>query len=181
MSVSIKETQTPSMDILKQQTERIVDPMNRGQRIRVAPTRAQKLRFGSGKPRMHAPSAAVMSDLRAPKRSAIKSRNPRTNLVNRPAVNYAYDDLNAGFNGDNYVNHTISSAIKADYGQPDVKFKLDELNKSVKKTRVVKRIPSRKRTLVEHDKPFVVRKVIINILSLLNDCIQKSELKNKQT
>jgi hypothetical protein len=56
-------------------------------------------------------------------------------------------------------NHTISSAIKADYSQPNVKTKLNELNASVKRTRVVRTAPGVESALrsIEH-KPFVVRK-----------------------
>lgn len=75
------------------------------------------------------------------------------------ANNYYHQEL-----ADNFTNHTISSAIKADYAQPDVKFKLDELNESVKKTRIIKRKPSRRRVdsrpKSPHTKPFVIRKVI---------------------
>lgn len=63
---------------------------------------------------------------------------------------------------ENYANHTISSAIKADYTLPDVKFKLDELNSSVKKIKVVKPTPSiakKQASRPTSSKPFVVRKV----------------------
>lgn len=63
---------------------------------------------------------------------------------------------------ENYANHTISSAIKADYTLPDVKTKLEELNLSVKKTKVVKTAPSVKVAKVcqrtNSLKPFVVRR-----------------------
>ena len=61
-------------------------------------------------------------------------------------------------NSENFRDHTISSAIKADYMQPDVRFKLDELNTSVKKTKVVKEAPGSGSN--GKQKPFVVRKVI---------------------
>ena len=48
-------------------------------------------------------------------------------------------------NNPDFANHTISSAIKADYTLPGVKFKLDELNSSVKKIRVIKQAPSVKK------------------------------------
>ncbi len=63
-------------------------------------------------------------------------------------------------NQENFANHTISSAIKADYTLPDVQFKLDELNSSVKKTRIVKTAPSVKQRVKKFSKPFVVRRVI---------------------
>ena len=62
-------------------------------------------------------------------------------------------------NQENFANHTISSAIKADYTLPDVKFKLDELNQSVKKTRVVKTAPSLVIARHHTSRPFVVRRV----------------------
>jgi hypothetical protein len=63
---------------------------------------------------------------------------------------------------ESFANHTISSAIKADYLKPEVKFKLGELNSSVQKTKRVKQIPQ---LTFDHDqfsrnfRPFVVRKV----------------------
>ena len=63
---------------------------------------------------------------------------------------------------ESFANHTISSAIKADYLKPEVKFKLNTLNSSVRKTKVVKQIP---KLNFDYDqfssdfRPFVVRKV----------------------
>jgi hypothetical protein len=62
-------------------------------------------------------------------------------------------------NQENFANHTISSAIKSDYTHPDVRFKLAELNQSVKKMRIIKTAPSIKLAQKNSDKPFVVRKV----------------------
>lgn len=75
---------------------------------------------------------------------------------------------NSELNNPDFANHTISSAIKADYTLPSVKFKLDELNSSVKKTRIIKQAPSLKsdrpgtpnsNRTTHHQRPFVVRKV----------------------
>jgi hypothetical protein len=77
---------------------------------------------------------------------------------------------NSTLNNPDFANHTISSAIKADYTLPGVKFKLDELNSSVKKIRIIKQAPSLKSTerpgtpnsgriSQYHQRPFVVRKV----------------------
>jgi hypothetical protein len=65
---------------------------------------------------------------------------------------------------ESFANPTISSAIKADYTLPEVKFKLDELNASVKKTRIIKNSPPISKVIkarVNHypSKPFVVRRV----------------------
>lgn len=63
---------------------------------------------------------------------------------------------------ESFANHTISSAIKADYLKPEVRFKLNSLNSSVRKTKVVKQIP---KLNFDYDqfssefRPFVVRKV----------------------
>ena len=74
--------------------------------------------------------------------------------------------LRNNINQENFANHTISSAIKADYALPDVKYKLDELNTSVKKTRIVKTAPSvnkARKSSSKSQKPFVVRKVTLEI------------------
>jgi hypothetical protein len=77
--------------------------------------------------------------------------------------------LRNNINQENFANHTISSAIKADYALPDVKYKLDELNTSVKKTRIVKTAPSvnkARKSSSKSQKPFVVRKVRLIIYLL---------------
>lgn len=113
----IDETQTPSLDILREYENRFVsDPLI-------------EMKKNSNKTK---------------KRNSKKSKSPRRGILRN---NYQ----------DNFANHTISSAIKADFTQPNVRLKLDELNKSVKKTRIVKTAPSLAR---QHSgKPFVVRKV----------------------
>ena len=80
---------------------------------------------------------------------------------------------------ESFTNHTISSAIKADFLQPDVQHKLDELNSSVKKTRIMKQIP---KLNFDYDqfspdfKPFVVRKVIIRLNFLLFNSMNQNKL-----
>ncbi|CAF0875742.1 unnamed protein product [Brachionus calyciflorus] len=62
---------------------------------------------------------------------------------------------------DNFANHTISSAIKADYTLPDVQQKLEELNRSVQKTKIVKTNPGIRSAKIfqsQSFRPFVVRK-----------------------
>jgi hypothetical protein len=78
-----------------------------------------------------------------------------------------YVDLATNFNHDaTYSNHTISSAIKADYSQPNVKTKLNELNASVKRTRVIRTAPGIESTLkTTEQKPFVVRKAEEQLIS----------------
>lgn len=63
---------------------------------------------------------------------------------------------------ESFANHTISSAIKADYLKPEVKFKLGELNSSVKRTKSIKQIPKLNFDYDQFNRnfrPFVVRKV----------------------
>ena len=62
-------------------------------------------------------------------------------------------------NQENFANHTISSAIKADYTLLNVKNKLNELNQSVKNTRIIKTAPSLIIARKSFSRPFVVRKV----------------------
>lgn len=62
-------------------------------------------------------------------------------------------------NQENFANHTISSAIKADYTLLNVKNKLNELNQSVKNTRIIKTAPSLIIARKNFSRPFVVRKV----------------------
>ena len=122
-STSINETQTPSLDILREYENRIIkDPL-----------------IDLNKKEIQRKKSARAGDF--PKRGILRN------------------------NSENFINHTISSAIKADYTLPDVRFKLDELNTSVKKTRVVKDTPSSAAST--KNKPFVVRKVF-NILCFLS-------------
>lgn len=62
---------------------------------------------------------------------------------------------------ENFASHTISSAIKADYTLPDVRQKLEELNRSVQKAKIVKTAPGVKSANIFRSRsfrPFVVRK-----------------------
>jgi len=127
--VHIDETQTPSLDILKEYENRFVnDPL----------IDMRKKSANKKKSRRH--RSSISSNQKAPKRGILRHANQ-----------------------DNFANHTISSAIKADYTLPDVQFKLDELNSSVKKTRVVKTAPSVKQRAKKSSKPFVVRRVTRNL------------------
>jgi len=60
-------------------------------------------------------------------------------------------------NQENFANHTISSAIKADYTLLNVKNKLNELNQSVKNTRIIKTAPSLIIARKNFSRPFVER------------------------
>lgn len=124
-SIRIDETQTPSLDILREYENRFVnDPV-----IEMNKRDIQKKK-----------KRAIMV-----KKSPVK---PGILRQNEPQESFA--------------NHTISSAIKADYIKPEVKFKLSELNASVRKNRVIKQVP---KLNFDYDqfspdfKPFVVRKV----------------------
>lgn len=152
------------MDILKQHEERIQTPHGRvgvGARPRSAikPKRGQAARA--------TPRVMFASH---PSKPALKQQRPLSRGSSgrslRTPASVGYVTVPSESSGE-FASHTISSAIKADYAQPDVKFKLDELNESVKRTRVVKRIPRRRRSLVAHQKPFVVRKVISSIVILI--------------
>lgn len=62
---------------------------------------------------------------------------------------------------ENFASHTISSAIKADYTLPDVRQKLEELNRSVQKTKIVKTAQGVKSANIFRSRsfrPFVVRR-----------------------
>lgn len=175
-SVIVRETQTPSMDILKQHEERLMNPSVRRNKLTnnhrsnatasiSRPRSALKpRRAGAPRPVTAAPKV-MFSEMPTRRRLASgNKRNKSSNASNRqgvaPSLLTRYHEPLSG--SGEFINHTISSAIKADYDQPDVKVKLDELNSSVKRTRVVKHIPRRRRKpSMTHDKPFVVRKVII--------------------
>lgn len=111
-STRITETQTPSLDILREYENRFVnDPIME----------------------IHA------------KKVHKKRRAKKTQFISH----------------ENFANHTISSAIKADYTLPDVKKKIAELNRSVKKTKIVKTNPGVKSANIfraSSARPFVVRK-----------------------
>lgn len=168
-SVSIRETQTPSMDILKQSEEKSFYPNQIGRANVTRPkTSIKKKNINSSSSNRVAKKVTIHthnSDLiKTPKRSILRDVRPRKQQIRRspgpvsaPIKRYDSQVLNTS---GNFATHTISSAIKADYDQPEIKYKLDELNSSVKKKRIEKRIPKpRKRPLVDHSKPFVVRKV----------------------
>jgi hypothetical protein len=95
------------------------------------------------------------------KKSSLKSQKSKKllNKSNKQMVQFINQS------NDVSANHTISSAIKSDYRLQNVKHKLDELNESVKKTRIIKTIPKtnaglqRSRSSLSYYKPFVVRKV----------------------
>ena len=93
------------------------------------------------------------------KKSSLKTKKSKK-LSNKQMVQFMNQS------NDVSANHTISSAIKSDYRLQNVKHKLDELNESVKKSRVIKTIPKTnaglqrsKSSLSFYNKPFVVRKV----------------------
>ena len=68
------------------------------------------------------------------KKSSLKTKKSKK-LSNKQMVQFMNQS------NDVSANHTISSAIKSDYRLQNVKHKLDELNESVKKSRVIKTIP----------------------------------------
>lgn len=79
-------------------------------------------------------------------------------------------DLNS--NVAEFASHTISSAIKADYTQPQVKAKISELKPSVQKVKIVRdsrgaRAYKPKSALSSHQRrtPFVVRHVDQNLIA----------------
>ena len=113
-STRITETQTPSLDILREYENRFVND-----------------------PVMEIHAKKVHKKRRSKKNSQFISSH------------------------ENFANHTISSAIKADYTLPDVKKKISELNRSVKKTKIVKTNPGVKSANIfraSSARPFVVRK-----------------------
>ena len=117
----IDETQTPSLDILREYENRFVhDPLIE---MNKKASNFKKSKFNK----------------------ANRTASPKRGILRN--------------NHENFANHTISSAIKADYNQPDVKFKLDELNQSVKKTKIIKTTPSVALARNNSSRPFVVRKV----------------------
>jgi hypothetical protein len=95
------------------------------------------------------------------KKSSLKSKKSKklANNSNKQMVQFMNQS------NDVSANHTISSAIKSDYRLQNVKHKLNELNDSVKKTRIIKTIPKsnaslpRSRSSLSFYKPFVVRRV----------------------
>lgn len=124
-SIRIDETQTPSLDILREYENRFIpDPVIE---INKNVIRHKK------------------------KRAKSASQSP-----NKPAI-LPYNDRQESF-----ANHTISSAIKADYIKPEVRFKLNELNSSTRKKRVIKQVPKLNFDYDQYSRnfrPFVVRKV----------------------
>lgn len=124
-SIRIDETQTPSLDILREyETRFIPDPV------------------------IEMNKKAIINKK---KRAKSASQSPI-----KPGI------LRHNDRQESFANHTISSAIKADYIKPEVKFKLSGLNSSVRKNRVIKQVP---KLNFDYDQfspnfqPFVVRKV----------------------
>lgn len=106
------------------------------------------------------------------KRASLIQKKPRRNkssFMNEDVYDSVprHGILKNNISQENFANHTISSAIKSDYTLQDVKYKLEELNSSVKKTKIVKTAPSVKVAKVcqrsDSSKPFVVRKVSLLI------------------
>ncbi len=124
-SIRIDETQTPSLDILREYETRFLhDPV-----IEINQREIENKK-------KRAKSASL-----SPFKSGILRKNNKQ---------------------ERFANHTISSAIKSDYVKPEVKFKLNQLNSSVRKTRQIKQVP---KLNFDYDqfspnfKPFVIRKV----------------------
>jgi hypothetical protein len=96
------------------------------------------------------------------KREALhkKKLEKKVSYDQKDEINYDHsNDLITRSNSNSFASHTISSAIKADYTQHDVKNKLNELNSSVQKTKIIKQSPDAKAYRLTHKRPFVVRRI----------------------
>lgn len=168
MSINIIETQTPSLDILRQYESRVQTPAGRTPYEANIDVETHVVR---------------RAKIRKPKHNATKkSASHRAAVPTRGILKYGGGFLSPS--QENFTNHTISSAIKADYTIPDVKFKLDELNTSVKKTRKIKNSPAIQKQIKAKSanastKPFVVRKVIIHPVFLFRNHTSEIEKKFK--
>ncbi len=141
---NIDETHTPSLDILKEYENRfLVDPIIEIKREKALQKKQLKKQLRFGK-------------------SPLPTSADRTH-----GISHRDSNLNADF-----AQHTISSAIKADYTESDVQRKIDELNSSVQKIKIVKNAPGSKvyrprsknsRKSANHKTPFVVKHVEPNL------------------
>lgn len=124
-SIRIDETQTPSLDILREYENRFVhDPVIEMNQHEI---------------------------LKKKKRAKSASLSPI-----KPGI------LRNANKQESFANHTICSAIKSDFLKPEVKFKLNQLNSSVRKTKSIKQIPKLNFDYDQFNpnfRPFVVRKV----------------------
>ena len=127
VSLRIYETPTPATEILNEYSNRYVDdPI-----IELSRQAKQGAKHGRGL-HQHQPKG----------KRIVKAKN-------RQIADFI-DPL-----GENFASHTISSALKADYGQYDVRAKLEQLNDEIKRTRLIKNKPE----YDDDSTPFVVRRV----------------------
>lgn len=149
VSTRVLETQTPSLDILREYEQRFAACNLQPQPIIRNNTLSQQQH-------QHQHPSPKQSSRRPVRKAKQKQKNKNKDRDLEMGLNASAcgQDVSNGF-----ANHTISSAIKADYQLPGVKYKLDELNASVKKTKVVRQVPTAKTILASSLKPFVARHV----------------------